>query len=96
MGRSPLRIDDRLVWGHLATGRDALLRPKKLYGDVIVALRGTDGAEAMLGARALLWVNIVLATLLLCFGVGGLHALLVDVPPSSLLPTRLGCSFAGL
>jgi len=92
VAQSPMRMGD-VIGAYLATGRDALIRPKKLYS--VVAVPGTNqqqgpgGPALMAGVRALLWVNIVLATLLLCFGVGALHALLVDVPPASLLPTRL-------
>ncbi len=78
-----------MVWGYLATGRAALTQPKELYRVVVVGVRSSGGASRMVGVRGLLWVNIVLATLLLCVGVGVMHAMLVSVPPASLLPTRL-------
>ena len=88
MAKSPRRIRP-LVQGYFATARDSLIRPKRLYSVVTITPLQPEGVSAMLGVRALLWVNIILATLLLCFGVGTLHALMVNVPPASLLPTRL-------
>ena len=88
VGKSPRQIWG-MVHGYLATARDAMLRPKKMYCIVVVANRQPGEAGAITGVRALLWVNIILATLLLCLGVGALHALLVNVRPASLLSCRI-------